>query len=64
MELKEVADDVKALVAEFYSDRPTYGSVAGDIIGYVKDANLLYPPLKNLVATIGVTFFMFLVIMI
>ena len=57
IELKEGTDDVKALIEEYYSDTPTYGLVAGDIIGYSKDADLLYPPIKQLISDTGVPFF-------
>lgn len=57
IELKEGADDVKELIEEYYSDVPTYGLVAGDIIGYSKDADLLYPPIKKLISDTGVPFF-------
>ena len=56
-ELKEGADDVKSLLQEFYSEIPSYGLVAGDVLGYIKDANLLYPSIKQLVADIGIPFF-------
>ncbi len=57
VELKEGADDVKALVKKYYADVPTYGLLAGDIIGYSKDADLLYPPIKKMLSDTGVPFF-------
>lgn len=57
IELKEATDDVKELIYEYYSNVPTYGLVAGDIIGYSKDADLFYPPIKQLISDTGVPFF-------
>lgn len=56
-ELQEAADDVKELLSLNYKDVPAHGLVAGDMIGWLKDADTLYEPIKRTINSIGVPFF-------
>lgn len=56
-QLQEAVDDLKNLIAKDYPKTPVFGLVPGDMIGWIKDADKLYPPIKQKIAATGIPFF-------
>lgn len=57
VQMQEAVDDLKKLVKEEYSKTSVFGIVPGDMIGWIKDADELYPSIKQTIAATGIPFF-------
>lgn len=56
-ELQLAVDDLKDLINTDYRNVAIHGIVPGDMIGWIKDADKLFPAIKNTIANTDIPFF-------